>query len=137
MEHGHRFAALALVTAALAVASSSAGAQRADTAHAHVRSRHVAARSGQAALRAQAKISEDSARAIALREVPTGKVRSAELEREHGRLIYSFDVGVAGKSGVEEVNVDARTGAVVAHEHESAAAERREARAEQKPKKPR
>jgi hypothetical protein len=79
-----------------------------------------------AALRAAAKISEDSARGVALAQVPNGKVRSGELEREHGRLIYSFDLEVPGKSGIEEVNVDAETGAVVAHEHEGPKAERAE-----------
>lgn len=89
---------------------------------------------GSAALKAQAKVGADSARAVALRAVPHGRVASAELEREHGKLIYSFDIAVAGKSGVEEVHVDAMTGAVVAHEHESAQAERTEARLEAREK---
>ena len=85
---------------------------------------------GSAKLRAQAKISEDSARTVALAQVPNGNVQSGELEREHGKLIYSFDIAVAGQEGVEEVNVDARTGAVVKHEHESAKKEAAEAKKE-------
>ncbi len=50
-----------------------------------------------------------------------------ELAREHGRLIYSFDVRVPGKSGISEVNVDARHGKVLDVHHESAAAEAKEA----------
>lgn len=84
----------------------------------------------QAALRAEAKVGEDSARAIARREVPNGRVQSLELEREHGKLIYSMDVKVAGRAGIEEINVDAVTGTLIAHEHETPKAERREARQE-------
>ncbi len=42
---------------------------------------------------------------LALAKVPGATVRSVELEREHGRLIYSFDLHVLGQSGVEEGNV--------------------------------
>ena len=76
------------------------------------------------------KLTEAQARKIAAREVPTGRVQSAELEQEHGHLIYSFDIKVAGKSGIEEINVDAMNGKVLAHEHEGPAAERQEAKAE-------
>ena len=55
---------------------------------------------------------------------------SGELEEEKGKLISSFDIKVAGKSGIEEVNVDARTGDVIAHEHETPKAEQAEAKAE-------
>lgn len=86
----------------------------------------------QAALRKEAKIAEADARKTALAAVPGGKVQSHELERENGRLIYSYDIKVAGKSGVEEVNVDAKTGEIVAHEHEDAKAEAKEKKAETK-----
>lgn len=86
----------------------------------------------QSALRKEAKISEAVARKTALAAVPGGKVRSHELERENGRLIYSYDIKVAGKSGVEEVNVDAMTGEIVAHQHEDAKAEAKEKKAEAK-----
>jgi uncharacterized membrane protein YkoI len=89
----------------------------------------------QAALRHEAKIAEADARKTALAAVPGGRVQSHELEREKGKLIYSYDIKVAGKSGIEEVNVDAITGAIVAHEHEDAAAEAKERKAEAKAKK--
>lgn len=88
----------------------------------------------QAELRAQAKVSEDSARARALRQVPGGTIQSSELEREGGKLIYSFDIKVTGKSGIDEVNIDAITGKIVAKTHETPKAERKEAKQETKEK---
>jgi hypothetical protein len=82
------------------------------------------------ALTAEAKITLDSARAIALHEVPHGAVASEELERENGHLIYSFDVKIPGKSGIQEVNVNAISGAVLGVHHEGPATEQKEARAD-------
>jgi uncharacterized membrane protein YkoI len=89
----------------------------------------------QAALQKEAKISEETARATALAQVPNGTVKSSELEREHGKLIYSYDISVPGKTGVEEVNVNAIDGSVVAREHETAKAEKKEAVKEKAAKK--
>lgn len=86
----------------------------------------------EARLHALAKVSEDSARAIALASVPGATVKEGELEKENGKLIWSFDLKVAGKRGVEEVQVDAITGKIVSHEHESDAKETKEAAAEAK-----
>lgn len=85
-----------------------------------------------AALQAQAKITADSARAIALTTVPGGTVQSIELEKEKGVLIYSVDVKTAGKPGVDELWVDAATGKVVSHKHETPKEERAEARKDAK-----
>jgi uncharacterized membrane protein YkoI len=81
----------------------------------------------------QAKVSLEAARATALAKVPHGEVRSEELEREHGKLIYSFDIAVPGKSGIEEVNVSAISGKVLAKHHETAKDESKEAAKEHKP----
>jgi hypothetical protein len=92
-----------------------------------------------AALAKEARVDEATAAATACARMPNGTIRSVELEREKGRLIYSYDFIVAGKKRVEELNVDAVTGKVIATEHESAATERAEAAhdATQKgPKKP-
>jgi uncharacterized membrane protein YkoI len=89
----------------------------------------------QAALQKEAKISEATARATALKEVPNGTVKSSELEREHGKLIYSYDITVPGKTGIEEVNVNAIDGSVVAKQHESPKTEKKEAAQEAKEKK--
>ena len=78
------------------------------------------------------KITAGAAMAIAQGKVPAGKVKSHELEREKGHLIYSFDFVVKGKSGIDEVNVDAMTGAVIAVAHEGPKAERQEAVKEKK-----
>ena len=67
---------------------------------------------------ARATFAPDSAIKIALARVPGGKISGAELEEEGGRLIYSFEIKIAGKSGEEEVHVDARTGEIVKQEHE-------------------
>jgi hypothetical protein len=83
-----------------------------------------------AKLSSQAKVSMKTARATALAKVPGGKIHAAELEREHGKLIYSFDIRVPGKSGIEEVQVDAINGEVVSMVHESPKAERKEAQQE-------
>ncbi len=72
-----------------------------------------------AALAHQARITEDSARGIAMRRIPGGVVQALELEREGGHLIYSFDLKVAGHAGIEEVHVDALNGSVLAVEHEA------------------
>lgn len=73
-------------------------------------------------------ISMRDARARAVSLVPGGQVRSAELEREHGLLVYSFDIVRPRRSGVEEVLINARTGQVVSRTHETPAMERQEAR---------
>ena len=84
----------------------------------------------QSELAKQAKISLEAATAVAIKEVPGGTVSSHELEREDGKLIYSFDIKLAGKSGIEEVAVDAMSGAMIGHAHESPADEKKEAQAD-------
>lgn len=86
----------------------------------------------QAALMREAKVTKKVATATALAQVPGARVQSSEIERENGKLIYSFDLKVKGKAGIEEINVDALTGAVIAHEHEGAKAEKKEAAQEKK-----
>ena len=67
----------------------------------------------QSALQAEAKISEADARATALTKVPDGKIKEAELEREKGKLIWSFDIAKPNAEGISEINVDAITGEIV------------------------
>ncbi|HEX3552879.1 MAG TPA: PepSY domain-containing protein [Thermoanaerobaculia bacterium] len=81
----------------------------------------------------EAKITLDTARTTALAKVPNGEVRSEELEREHGKLIYSFDIAVPGKPGIQEVNVNAITGKVLGVHHETAKDEKKEAAKEHHP----
>ena len=85
-----------------------------------------------AQLKAEAKVSSRTARATALALVPRGKVKSSELERENGRLLYSFDIATKGKSGIDEVQVDAVTGVVLSNTHETPAMVKAEAEADAK-----
>jgi hypothetical protein len=91
--------------------------------------------SKQAAMSKEAKITMAGAEKIALAREP-GTIQEKELEREHGNLIYSFDIKM--KDGIHEVNVDAMTGDIVEDHVESAAAEAKEKKADaarkQKPK---
>lgn len=77
-----------------------------------------------------AKVAEDSAAKVAQARIPSGTIEAVELENEHGKLQYSYDIKVAGKSGIEEVNVNAMNGSVIGVEHESAATVKKEAAAE-------
>ncbi len=82
-------------------------------------------------LQAQAKVSLEDARTIALKARP-GHIADQELEKEAGGsgLRYSFDIKSHGK--VVEVGVDAATGAILENGAESPAKEKHEARAEAK-----
>ena len=117
----------ALHSTALAQAATPVAhlATRADTTH-HARATRVHRARGRS-LRAEAKISEDSARTIALAQAPGATLGKAKLEREHGRVVYTFAVKSQDKSavkGMKEVEVDAVNGQPLPPE--SPAAEHRE-----------
>ena len=78
---------------------------------------------------AKPQITMEQARQTALTK-EKGIIKSSELEKEHGRLIYSFDVQTT--EGVHEVNVDAMSGKVVEDSKESPADEAKEARQDKK-----
>jgi len=78
-------------------------------------------------LAAEAKVAEADARVTALAAVPGGTVKDFELEREGGALIYSYDISVVGKSGIDEVHIDAMTGKLLSTDHETPADEADEA----------
>ena len=83
---------------------------------------------------ASTAITQEAARASALAAVPGGVVQSAELETEHGRRIWSFDIKDAGSPNVVEIQIDAKTGAVVSKTIESVHDQKREALADKKSK---
>lgn len=136
-----------VVAVAIAATTAVAGAQATSTSKAAVKSatqaststtkrhRRTVKRETQADLQKEAKISEADARATALKQVPNGTVKSEELEREKGKLIYSYDISVPGKTGIDEVNVNAIDGSVVGKSHESPKTEKKEAKQEAKEKK--
>ena len=68
---------------------------------------------------AKAKISEDAARAIALKRVP-GTVEGVALAKSgKTRLVYTFKVQRTGRTGLTDVLVNANTGKVIAVRRES------------------
>jgi uncharacterized membrane protein YkoI len=81
----------------------------------------------QAKLVAGAKVGKDAAQQAALAKVPNGTVKEAELEKEKGKLQWSFDVATPDTKVITEVNVDAMTGDVIPVEKETAESEAKEA----------
>ena len=73
------------------------------------------------ALLGLAKIAQDTAQKAALARIkaPSTLAAHGELELEQGCLVYSFDMRISGKRGVEEIMVDAGTGKILSHKHES------------------
>jgi uncharacterized membrane protein YkoI len=78
-----------------------------------------------AALKKDAKISVEDARATALKKVP-GELQEEELEKENGKLVYSFDIRATGQKDITEVQVNAIDGSIVSVEKEDAASEAKE-----------
>ena len=86
----------------------------------------------EAKLAKQAKITKEQAQEIALKRAP-GTVESGELEREHGKLVYSFDIRNS-KGTIDEVQVSAINGKIVRVEHENKKQEEAEKRKEKRAK---
>jgi len=81
----------------------------------------------------EAKITMEQARDIAIKRAP-GKIESSELEREHGQLVYSFDIrNDAGT--ITEVQVNAINGKIARVEHENKKQEAAEKRREKRGKR--
>lgn len=87
------------------------------------------------ALVREARITEPQAAAIALTAIPGAKIDKMELEKEDGQFIYSYDLKTRGKRGIDEVHVDAMTGALLNSVHETPALEKAEAAKEKAEKK--
>jgi hypothetical protein len=88
----------------------------------------------QAKLQSEAKISRADAEKIALAKAPGGTIKEGEIEKEKGKLIWSFDIATPGTSDITEVNVDAITGEVVSVDKESAEKESKEKKEEKEEK---
>ena len=86
----------------------------------------------QAKLMAEAKVSKDDAQKTALAKVPNGTIKKGELEKEKGKLIWSFDLTTPDTKDITEVNVDAITGDVVSVEKEAAESEAKKAAEDKK-----
>lgn len=77
-----------------------------------------------------AKLTQEQAAEIALKRAKGAEVKDCELEKEHGRLVWSFDLRDSGK--IREIQVDARSGALVEDKIETPAEEKAEAEADRK-----
>lgn len=95
---------------------------------------HPQAGATTSSLKTMAKVTRDAAQKTALSPYATTKTRvsEGELEAENGCLVYSFDIRVDGKPGVDEVLVDAGTGKVLDRQHETPKQESDEAAADKK-----
>jgi hypothetical protein len=73
------------------------------------------------ALSGLAKISHADAEKAALARINASsrEVVDGELEIEQGCLLYSFDIRRSGKTGIDEIWVDAGTGKILSHKLES------------------
>lgn len=69
-------------------------------------------------LLARATYSAEAARQQALAAVPGGVIVESEIEEEDGRLVYCFEISVAGQKGVTEVEIDAVSGELISTEQE-------------------
>ena len=118
---------LLLLTAITAVALTASS-----LATAAPRARQEGEAQEQQKLAREAKITKEQAQAVALKRAP-GNVESAELEREHKRLVWSFDIRNS-KGTITEVQVSAITGRVVRVEHENKKKEAAEKRQEEREK---
>jgi uncharacterized membrane protein YkoI len=76
------------------------------------------------------KLTRAKAEAIALARAK-GTVESAELEKEKGALVWSFDIRTS-PTDITEVLVNANTGAIVDVQHETPAKEKAEKAQEKK-----
>ena len=92
------------------------------------------AQQSEAELLKQARVTKHQAKRIALARVKHGTIKSAELEKENGMLIWSFDIAQPRKKEITEVWVDATTGKITAVDVETRIGEKKEA-AEDKAKK--
>ena len=89
-----------------------------------------AAEESQAVLKKQTKVTEAQARSTALASVVNGTVKSSELEKEHGKLIWSLDIAKPKTQNITEVQVDAKTGKIVSTHLETPAKQAKEAESE-------
>ena len=89
-----------------------------------------AAAPSEAELTKQAKITKTEAEQIALAKVSHGIVKSAEIEKEKGHLVWSLDIARPGTHDITEFLIDAKTGKIISTQTESPRDQAKEAAAE-------
>lgn len=77
----------------------------------------------------EAKITKQQAQETALKQAP-GKIIESDLEREGGKLLYSFDIKT--DAGIKEVQIDAIDGKILKVETETKEAEAKEQKEDHK-----
>ena len=82
------------------------------------------------ALMARAKISRDVATKTALAQVPNGTIQDGELEDEHQKLVWSFDIAMPDSQDITEIQVDAVTGEIASKQVETPADQAQETAAD-------
>ncbi|HEY5481435.1 MAG TPA: PepSY domain-containing protein [Verrucomicrobiae bacterium] len=87
-----------------------------------------------AKLEAQAKITKAEAQKIALDKVPGGTIKEGDIEKEKGKLLWSFDIATPGTKDITEVQVDAMTGDVLDVAKETVADQEKEKKEDSKMK---
>jgi len=92
----------------------------------------VQAQPSEAQLMKETKVTKSQAEKTALTKVPNGIIKSAELEKEHGLLIWSFDIAKPGTKNITEVQIDAKTGKIASVQVETPKDQATEAAAEKK-----
>lgn len=63
------------------------------------------------------RVSEETARDIALRRVPGGEISEIDLERENGLAIWEIEIKTPGQPGHHQVQIDAMSGKVIRFSH--------------------
>lgn len=84
-------------------------------------------KSESASTMSEAKVSKEAAQKAALARVPGGTIKEGELEKEHGKLIWSFDIAQPDSKDIKEVQVDAISGNVIGVDTETPADQAKEA----------
>ena len=64
-------------------------------------------------------VQEESPGLLKQAKVPKGTLKSAVIQQQEGKLVYSFNFETPGAAGSDNVKVDAMTGAVLGVEHKT------------------
>jgi uncharacterized membrane protein YkoI len=86
----------------------------------------------QSELKKQSKLTEHKAQQIALTQVPHGSIKSGDIEKENGRLVWSFDISTPGSRDITEIQVDANSGKIISRQTETPRDQAKEAAADKK-----
>lgn len=90
----------------------------------------MAAASHQPAHSDKSLLTRAEAEQIARTRVSDGVIKSAELEREHGKQVWSLDIAPPKHTNLIELQIDALTGVVTSTKEETPTDEAAESKAE-------